>query len=167
MSAELKPGDDAPSFILPSSDGKKVDLASYRGKSHVVLYFYPKDDTPGCTKEACAFRDSFAELKKAKAVVLGVSLDPLASHQKFVEKYTLPFLLLSDADAAVSKAYGVYKLKNMYGRKFWGIERSTFLIDPDGKISHLFRKVKVDAHLDEVLSALEESRAVRKKAGSK
>lgn len=167
MSAELKPGDDAPSFILLSSDGKKVDLASYRGKSHVVLYFYPKDDTPGCTKEACAFRDSFAELKKAKAVVLGVSLDPLASHQKFVEKYTLPFLLLSDADAAVSKAYGVYKLKNMYGRKFWGIERSTFLIDPDGKISHLFRKVKVDAHLDEVLSALEESRAVRKKAGSK
>jgi peroxiredoxin Q/BCP len=167
MPTELKPGDDAPPFILPSSDGKEIDLASYRGKNHVVLYFYPKDDTPGCTKEACAFRDSFAELKKAKAVVLGVSLDPLASHQKFVEKYTLPFLLLSDTDAAVSKAYGVYKLKNMYGRQFWGIERSTFLIDPTGKISHLFRKVKVDAHLEEVLSALTESRTVQKKGGTK
>lgn len=166
MSAELKPGDDAPSFILPSSDGKRVDLTSYRG-SHVILYFYPKDDTPGCTKEACAFRDAFAELKKAKAVVLGVSLDPLASHQKFVEKYTLPFLLLSDTDAAVSKAYGVYKLKNMYGRQFWGIERSTFLIDPKGKINHLFRKVKVDVHLDEVLSALKESKPVWKSGGSK
>lgn len=154
MAAELKPGDDAPSFILPSSDGKEVDLTSYRGKRPVVLYFYPKDDTPGCTKEACAFRDAFAELKKTKAVVLGVSLDPLASHQKFAEKYTLPFLLLSDTDAAVSKAYGVYKLKNMYGRKFWGIERSTFVIDPKGKITHLFRRVKVNLHLDEILSAL-------------
>ncbi|MDC4205044.1 MAG: thioredoxin-dependent thiol peroxidase [Candidatus Manganitrophus sp.] len=160
MTSELKPGDDAPLFILPSSDGKKVDLTAYRGKSHVILYFYPKDDTPGCTKEACAFRDSFAELKKAKAVILGVSLDPLASHQKFVEKYALPFLLLSDTDAAVSKAYGVYKLKNMYGRKFWGIERSTFLIDPKGKVTHLFRRVKVDAHLDEVLSALKELKRV-------
>lgn len=160
MTSELKPGDDAPLFILPSSDGKKVDLTAYRGKCHVILYFYPKDDTPGCTKEACAFRDSFAELKKAKAVILGVSLDPLASHQKFVEKYTLPFLLLSDTDAAVSKAYGVYKLKNMYGRKFWGIERSTFLIDPKGKVTHLFRRVKVDAHLDEVLSALKELKRV-------
>jgi len=167
MSSELKPGDEAPPFILPSSDGKKVDLTSYRGKSHVVLYFYPKDDTPGCTKEACAFRDAFTELKKANAVVLGVSLDPLASHQKFIEKYTLPFLLLSDTDAAVSKAYGVYKLKRMYGRQFWGIERSTFLIDPKGKIRHLFRKVKVDLHLDEVLSALKESRTARKNAGSK
>lgn len=160
MTSELKPGDDAPLFILPSSDGKKVDLTSYRGKRHVILYFYPKDDTPGCTKEACAFRDSFAELEKEKAVILGISLDPLASHQKFVEKYTLPFLLLSDTDAAVSKAYGVYKLKNMYGRKFWGIERSTFLIDPKGKVTHLFRRVKVDAHLDEVLSALKELKRV-------
>ena len=160
MTSELKSGDDAPLFILPSSDGKKVDLTAYRGKRHVILYFYPKDDTPGCTKEACAFRDSFAELKKAKAVILGVSLDPLASHQKFIEKYTLPFLLLSDTDAAVSKAYGVYKMKNMYGRKFWGIERSTFLIDPKGKVTHLFRRVKVDAHLDEVLSALKELKRV-------
>ncbi len=160
MAAELKSGDDAPSFILPSSDGKEVDLTSYRGKSPVVLYFYPKDDTPGCTKEACAFRDALAELKKAKAIVLGVSLDPLASHQKFAEKYTLPFLLLSDTDAAVSKAYGVYKLKNMYGRQFWGIERSTFVIDPKGKITHLFRRVKVDVHLDQVLSALKELKRV-------
>ncbi len=162
MTPALKPGDDAPAFILPASDGKEVDLASYRGKSHVVLYFYPKDNTPGCTKEACSFRDSFAELKKAKAAVLGVSLDPLASHQKFIEKYTLPFLLLSDTDATVSKAYGVYKLKQMYGREFWGIERSTFLIDPKGKITHLFRRVKVEPHVEEVLSALKVSKMVRK-----
>lgn len=161
MASELKPGDDAPTFVLPSSDSKEIDLASYRGKN-VILYFYPKDDTPGCTKEACSFRDSFAELKKAKAVVLGVSLDPLASHEKFIKKYTLPFPLLSDTDATVSKAYGVYKLKNMYGRKFWGIERSTFVIDPKGKISHLFRRVKVDDHVDEILSALKGSPAVRK-----
>lgn len=167
MTSELEPGDDAPPFILPSSDGKKVDLTSYRGKNHVLLYFYPKDDTPGCTKEACAFRDSFAKFKKAKAVVLGVSLDPLASHQKFAEKHTLPFLLLSDTDAAVSKAYGVYKLKSMYGRQFWGIERSTFLIDPKGKITHLFRRVKVDDHLDQVLSAVEESKRVWKTVGPK
>ena len=162
MASELKPGDDAPTFTLPSSDGREVDLASYRGKNHVVLYFYPKDDTPGCTREACSFRDSFAALKKAKAVVLGVSLDPLASHEKFVKKYTLPFPLLSDTDAAVSKVYGVYKLKNMYGRQFWGIERSTFVIDPAGKISHLFRRVKVDAHVDEILSALKGSQKARK-----
>jgi|SRR5579884_336485 len=161
MTSELKPGDDAPIFTLPSSEGKEVDLTSYRGKT-VVLYFYPKDDTPGCTKEACSFRDSFAELKKAKAVVLGISLDPPASHQKFIQKYTLPFPLLSDTDATVSKAYGTYKLKNMYGKKFWGIERSTFVIDPKGKISHIFRRVKVDGHIDEILSALKESRMVRK-----
>ncbi|TAJ98514.1 MAG: thioredoxin-dependent thiol peroxidase [Candidatus Manganitrophaceae bacterium] len=162
MAEELKPGDDAPTFILPSSDGGEADLTSYRGKT-VVLYFYPKDDTPGCTKEACAFRDSFAALKKAKAVVLGVSLDPLPSHQKFIQKYTLPFPLLSDADAAVSKAYGVYKLKSLYGRQFWGIERSTFIIDPKGKISHLFRRVKVDSHVEEILSALKKPATVRKR----
>jgi peroxiredoxin Q/BCP len=160
--ADLEPGDAAPLFSLPSSEGGKIDLSAYRGKSAVILYFYPKDNTPGCTKEACAFRDGFAKLKKANGVVLGVSLDPIASHEKFIQKYSLPFPLLSDEDATVSKAYGVYKLKNMYGRKFWGIERSTFVIDPKGKIVQAFRKVKVDPHFDEVLSALKEAQAARK-----
>lgn len=162
MASNLEPGDEAPKLILPSSEGGKIDLASYRGKNDVVLYFYPKDDTPGCAKEACAFRDGFAKLKKTNAVVLGVSLDPIASHEKFIRKYSLPFPLLSDEDAAVSKLYGVYKLKNMYGRKFWGIERSTFLIDREGKIVRAFRKVKVDSHFDEIFSALQEARAARK-----
>ncbi|MBI3803788.1 MAG: thioredoxin-dependent thiol peroxidase [Nitrospirae bacterium] len=162
MTKPLEPGDEAPPFTLPSSEGKEIDLASYRGKRSVVLYFYPKDDTPGCTKEACFFRDAFSDFKKSKGVILGVSLDPLAAHEKFIKKYTLPFPLLSDADGAVSKAYGVYKLKNMYGRKFWGIERSTFVIDPDGKITHLFRRVKVESHIEEVLAALKASRLVRK-----
>ncbi|MGB3941529.1 MAG: thioredoxin-dependent thiol peroxidase [Candidatus Manganitrophaceae bacterium] len=157
MATDLKPGDDAPPFVLPSSDGKTVDSTSFRGKKHVVLFFYPKDDTPGCTKEACSFRDAVGAFKKAGAVILGVSLDPISSHLKFIEKYNLPFLLLSDEDASVSKAYGVYTLKNMYGKKYWGIERSTFVIDPNGKISHLFRKVKVDPHVDEVLAALKGS----------
>ena len=162
MSDELKPGDEAPLFTLPSSEGGKIDLSSYRGKNDVILYFYPKDDTPGCTKEGCNFRDAFSELKKGKGAVLGVSLDPLESHQKFIQKYDLPFPLLSDEDAAVSKAYGVYKLKNMYGKKFWGIERSTFLIGKDGRLIKIFRRVKVDQHLDEVLSALQEAQAGRK-----
>lgn len=162
MATELEPGVLAPLFSLPSSEGTPIDLAAYRGKKSVVLYFYPKDDTPGCTKEACAFRDGFATLEKANAVVLGISLDPIASHEKFIKKYSLPFPLLSDEDAAVSKAYGVYKLKNMYGRKFWGIERSTFVIDPEGKIVQIYRKVKVDPHFDEVRSALKAARAARK-----
>lgn len=149
----LNPGDEAPLFTLPSVEGE-VGLKSYRDKKKVVLYFYPKDNTPGCTKQACAFRDALEEIKKANAVVLGVSLDSVESHRKFTEKYSLPFTLLSDADAAVSKRYGVYKLKKMYGREFWGIERSTFLIDLDGRIIRSFPKVKVDAHLAEVLSEL-------------
>jgi peroxiredoxin Q/BCP len=154
----LNPGDEAPLFSLPSVDGE-VGLKSYRDKKNVVLYFYPKDNTPGCTKQACAFRDALAEIKKANAVILGVSLDSLDAHRKFSEKFTLPFSLLSDSDAAVSKEYGVYKLKKMYGREFWGIERSTFLIDLSGRIIRLFPKVKVDAHIDEVLSALKEAKA--------
>jgi peroxiredoxin Q/BCP len=161
MTPNLNPGDEAPLFTLSSSEGGEVDLKSYRNKKNVILYFYPKDNTPGCTKQACAFRDTLAEMKKANGVILGVSLDSIESHQRFIQKYTLPFILLSDSDAAVSKAYGVYKLKKMYGREFWGIERSTFLIDLNGRIVQSFPRVKVDGHIDEVLFALKQ--AERKK----
>ena len=114
----------------------------------MVLYFYPKDDTPGCTKESCDFRDAGTPIKKAGAVILGVSLDGKESHQKFIKKFDLPFTLLSDEEATVSKAYGCYKEKNMYGRKYWGIERSTFVIDQTGKLKAIFRKVKVDGHVE-------------------
>lgn len=153
MATELKVGDKAPEFSLPDQDGKKVTLKDLKGRQ-VVLYFYPKDDTPGCTKEACSFRDSLGPIKKAGAVVLGVSLDDGSSHQRFIAKYGLPFSLLSDEDGAVSKAYGVYKQKNMYGKKYWGIERTTFVIDPAGRLKAVFNKVKVDGHLDEVLAVL-------------
>jgi len=153
MAKDLAVGDKAPDLSLPDQSGETVNLKDFKGKQ-VVLYFYPKDDTPGCTKEACSFRDSETALKKAGAVVLGVSLDGQTSHQKFITKFKLPFTLLSDEDAAVSKAYGVYKLKNMYGRTYWGLERSTFVIDPAGKLKAIFRKVKVDGHTEEVLDAL-------------
>lgn len=153
MASELKVGDKAPDFALKNEGGKTIALKALHGKP-VVLYFYPKDDTPGCTKEACGFRDSMASIRKTGAVVLGVSLDDEASHQKFIAKYDLPFSLLVDADKKVSKAYGVYVQKNMYGKKYWGIERSTFVIDPEGKLSAIFRKVKVDGHVEEVLTAL-------------
>lgn len=155
----LKPGDPAPNFTLPSTEGSDIDLRAFQGKSRVVLYFYPKDDTPGCTKEACFFRDAFPQFKKENAVILGVSLDPLEAHHKFMKKYALPFPLMSDAEGAVSKAYGVYKLKKMYGREFFGIERSTFVIDERGLIVQLFRGVKVDPHIEEVLSVLKTSTA--------
>ena len=138
MADELNVGAKAPDFSLPDQDGSTVTLKSLKGKQ-VVLYFYPKDDTSGCTKEACDFRDSLAPIKKAGAVVIGVSKDGKASHQKFIE---------------VCKAYGVYKEKSMYGRKYLGIERSTFVIDATGRIKALFRKVKVPGHVDEVLAAL-------------
>ena len=153
MAAELISGKKAPDFSLPDQTGQAVSLKQFKGKP-VVLYFYPKDDTPGCTKEACDFRDSKARIAKTGAVVLGVSLDGPDSHRKFIGKFSLPFSLLCDEDAGVSKAYGVYKEKNMYGKKYWGIERSTFVIDGAGTIKALFRKVKVDGHVDEVLDAL-------------
>jgi len=153
MAKDLAVGDKAPDLSLPDQSGETVSLKDFKGKQ-VVLYFYPKDDTPGCTKEACSFRDSDAALKKAGVVVLGVSMDGQTSHQKFITKFKLPFTLLSDEDAAVSKAYGVYKLKNMYGRTHWGLERSTFVIDQAGKLKAIFRKVKVDRHTEEVLDAL-------------
>jgi thioredoxin-dependent peroxiredoxin len=151
----LKVGDKAPDFTLPSDGGGKVSLKALKGKA-VVLYFYPKDDTPGCTKEACNFRDGFAEIKKAGAVVLGVSADSVESHKKFKEKFELNFPLLADMDKKIIEAYDTWKEKSMYGRKYMGIERTTYIIDADGKISHIFPKVKVGEHYDEVLAALKE-----------
>ena len=153
MPKELIPQTKAPDFTLPNEKGKRVSLKQFKGQQ-VVLYFYPKDDTPGCTKESCGFRDAITPIQKTRAAVLGVSLDGQASHKKFIAKYGLPFSLLSDEDAKISKAYGVYKQKNMYGKKFWGIERSTFVIDGSGKLKAIFRKVKVDGHVEEVLAAL-------------
>jgi peroxiredoxin Q/BCP len=154
-------GDLAPGFALLASDGRQVDLNDYRGKNDVVLYFYPKDDTPGCTREACDFRDAVSEFSALGAVILGVSGDASASHQRFSQKYALPFTLLSDPDFAVCKAYGVYKLKQMYGKTFWGIERTTFLIDRTGQITQVFLRVKVEAHIDAVLSALKTAQSTR------
>lgn len=149
----LKVGDKAPSFALPTGDGKVVDLKDLRGKK-VVLYFYPKDDTSGCTKEACSFQDNLASVKRKGAVVLGVSADSVESHVKFASKYQLKFPLLSDERKEMSRAYGVWKEKSMYGRKFLGIERTTFIIDEQGTITHIFPKVKVEGHTKEVLEAL-------------
>ena len=153
MAAELTVGKEVPDFSLPNETGKMVSLKNLRGKQ-VVLYFYPKDDTPGCTKEACGFRDSITSILKTGSVVLGVSLDGQESHRKFVAKHDLPFSLLSDEDATVSKTYRVYTQKSMYGKKYWGIERSTFVIGPDGIMKAIFRKVKVDGHVNEVLTVL-------------
>jgi len=149
----LTVGMPAPEFNLPSTLGRKVSLSEFRGK-RVILYFYPKDDTPGCTQEACAFRDNLSRIEAKDAVVLGVSLDDELSHQRFAQKYNLTFPLLSDMDAAVSRQYGVYKEKNLYGRSFWGIERTTFAIDREGKVENVFRRVKVEGHADEVLATL-------------
>lgn len=148
----LNVGDKAPDFHLMGDHGKQVRLKELA--KTVVLYFYPKDDTPGCTKQACAFRDDFSAYEKKKALVFGVSLDPVASHQKFKKKFDLPFILLADEGAVVSKKYGVYKQKSMYGRTYWGIERTTFVIDADAKIKAIFPKVKVDGHSAEILAAL-------------
>ncbi|MCX7717442.1 MAG: thioredoxin-dependent thiol peroxidase [Candidatus Sumerlaeaceae bacterium] len=151
-------GKAAPAFSLEASNGKTLKLADLAGK-WVVLYFYPKDDTPGCTREACSFRDNYKRLEALGAVVLGVSGDDLKSHDKFIHKYDLPFLLLSDPDHAVATKYGVWKEKNMYGRKVMGIERSTFLIDPEGRIVRVWRKVKVEGHVDEILDELRAANA--------
>ncbi|MGH7146452.1 MAG: thioredoxin-dependent thiol peroxidase [Nitrospiraceae bacterium] len=153
MAKTVDAGDRAPNFSLTDQTGQTVRLKDFKG-TPVVLYFYPKDDTPGCTKEACNFRDAETAVKRTGAVVLGVSMDAAASHQKFIAKYKLPFSLLCDEEAKVSKTFGVYKLKSMYGRTYWGIERSTFVIDGSGVIKAAFRKVKVDGHAGEVLAAL-------------
>ncbi len=151
----LEPGDRAPGFSLPADDGTTVSLEDLRGRT-VVLYFYPKDDTTGCTKEACEFRDSWQQVRQSGAVVLGVSPDPVSSHQKFKRKYQLPFPLLADTDHKVASAYGAWGQKSMYGRKYQGILRTTFLIDPDGRIAKVFEKVRPAGHAAEVLAALGE-----------
>ena len=149
----LEVGKKAPAFKLPDASGKKVSLSDFKGKK-VVLYFYPKDMTSGCTQEACDFRDSFPDFSKLKTVVIGVSADSASLHQKFTEKYSLPFVLLSDENKEVLEKYGVWKEKSMYGRKYMGIERTTFVIDEDGKIQNIFTKVKVVGHVDEILKVL-------------
>ncbi len=154
QAADLKVGQKAPPFTLLDDNGQKVSLSDLRG-GKVVLYFYPKDDTPGCTREACAFRDGIEDLQDSRAVVLGVSADSVESHKKFSTKYDLNFPLLSDVDKRALQAYGVWKEKSLYGRKFMGIERTTFVIDEEGTISHIFTKVKVDGHLEDVLGELE------------
>lgn len=150
---DLQIGDTAPDFKLPASGGKNISLSDYKG-SKLILYFYPKDDTPGCTKEACIFRDNLSDLNKLNASVLGASKDSIAKHEKFVDKYDLTFPLLSDEKETLCKDYGVWVEKNMYGRKYMGIERSTFLIDENGKIAHIWRKVKVKDHMDGILQIL-------------
>lgn len=149
----LKEGDPAPDFSAPTNGGGNVSLAGLQGKN-VILYFYPKDDTPGCTKEACAFRDNFAAFKKKGAVVLGVSTDPVKAHDKFVEKFKLPFTLLADVDKKIVTAYGVWGEKSFMGRKYMGTHRVTFLIGPDGRIKKIWPLVKPDEHAAEVLAAL-------------
>lgn len=151
----LKIGDKAPSFKLKNQDDKLVSLSDLKGKP-VVLYFYPKDDTSGCTKEACNFRDEFPKFGKMKAEIIGVSADPVESHKKFAQKYKLPFNLLSDEKKEVLEKYGVWQEKSMYGKKYMGIVRTTFIIDAKGKISKIFPKVKVDNHNQEVMEALKE-----------
>src|SRR6266481_3271952 len=148
----LKEGTAAPAFTTKDAEGDIVRLKDFRGQK-VVLYFYPKDDTPGCTKEACSFRDGYSKFKKRDIVVLGVSLDSEASHKKFATKYKLPFTLLADTDHAISDAYGVYGQKKFMGRSYMGVNRMTFLIDEKGKIKKVFEKVKPDDHAQEVLDA--------------
>ena len=152
-SGSLKIGSRAPAFSLPNEKGQLVKLSELKGKQ-VVLFFYPKDDTPGCTKEACSFRDGLQAIRKKGAVVFGVSADSVDSHQRFSKKFSLNFPLLSDESKATIQAYGVWKEKSMYGRKYMGIERTTVLIDKDGTIMRVFPKVKVDGHYAEVLDAL-------------
>lgn len=152
----LQEGQPAPDFRGVTTEGQDVSLADYRGQ-WLILYFYPKDDTPGCTKEACSFRDHYSTLTGTNAAVLGVSLDSAESHQKFTRKFGLPFNLLADTDATVSTAYGVYGEKSNYGKTYMGIIRTTFLIDPQGVIRTIFRKVDVDNHATELLAAIKEA----------
>ncbi len=151
--AELKPGDKAPDFSLPSSEGNTVSLKDLRGKK-VVLFFYPKDDTPGCTKEACSFRDNLARVKRKGAVIYGVSADSVKSHKKFIEKFDLTFPLLSDESKEMVNAYGVWQKKTFMGKSYMGIVRTTLIIDESGRIAHIFPNVKVEGHTDAVLEHL-------------
>jgi peroxiredoxin Q/BCP len=153
MTTTLLPviGKPAPDFTLPSTTGESVSLKQFKGKKTVVLYFYPKDETPGCTREACDFRDHFPDFERHGVVVLGVSTDGLESHRHFMDKHHLPFVLLADEDASVSKMYGVYKQKNLYGKKYMGIERTTFVVDRTGRVAQIYPKVKVEGHIQSLL----------------
>ncbi len=153
LELKLKQGDPAPEFTAVTNGGGEVSLSDFKGQ-HVILYFYPRDNTPGCTKEACAFRDEFAQFKKQGAVVLGVSTDSAKSHDKFVDKYKLPFPLLADEDKKIAQAYGAWGQKSFLGRKYMGTHRVTFLIGPDGKIKKSWPNVKPAEHAQEVLHAL-------------
>lgn len=150
---KLKEGDVAPAFTAPTSGGPTASLADFKGRP-VILYFYPRDDTPGCTKEACAFRDAFADFTAKGAVVLGVSADSVKSHDKFIQKFKLPFTLLADEDKRIVEAYGVWGEKSFMGRRYQGIHRVTFLIGGDGRIQKIWPKVKPEEHAAEVLAAL-------------
>ena len=154
---EPRVGDAAPNFQLPSTRGKDTTLQEFRGRD-VILYFYPKDDTPGCTAEACAFRDKEGDLSKSGAVILGVSTDPLPSHEKFRDKYKLNFPLLSDQTADVSKMYGAWKEENMYGRRTWGVARMTYWIGADGRIKKIWKKVDATNHAAQILADLQAAR---------
>lgn len=148
-------GKSAPAFSLDTDAGEKLSLKDLKGRP-VVLYFYPKDDTPGCTVEACEFRDAFPRFKGSKAVILGISPDSVKSHQRFKEKFDLPFTLLADEDHAIAEKYGVWQKKSMYGRTYMGIARTTFVIDKDGKVAKIFEKVKPKGHAEEVEQAIDE-----------
>lgn len=155
MSDWLEPGTPMPSFTLADHTGAKVKSSQWKGKP-LVIYFYPKDDTPGCTKEACAFRDASQPLEKLDAAVVGISCDPPDSHSKFRDKYELNFPLLSDLEHQVAEKFGAWREKNMYGKKSMGVQRSTFLIGPDGRVVKVWKRVQVDSHADDVLKALAE-----------
>jgi peroxiredoxin Q/BCP len=154
MGEWIEEGKPAPAFKLQADDGSTVQLSDLKGKT-VVLYFYPKDDTPGCTKEACGFRDRYADIQKLGAVVLGVSPDDEASHGKFRDKFSLNFPLLADPGHAIAEKYGAWREKNMYGKKSMGIQRSTYIIGPDGKVQKVWKAVKAEAHPQQVLEALQ------------
>lgn len=155
--AALKTGNKAPDFTLPTDGGGSVTLSKFKGQP-VVLYFYPKDDTPGCTQESCDFRDNLTAFKRLKVQVIGISKDSVKKHDKFKEKYELNFPLASDEEGGVCEKYGVWVEKSMYGKKYMGIERSTFLIDEDGKIAHIWRKVSVTDHVTEILQILKDQK---------
>lgn len=149
----MKIGQKAPEFKVLSDEGKRISLSDFKGKK-VVLYFYPRDNTPGCTRESCAFRDGLGKIKRKGAVVLGVSTDSVASHKSFKRKFDLNFPLLSDPEKQIANAYGVWKQKSLYGKRYMGLERTTFLMDETGRVARIFPKVQVDGHFDEVLAAL-------------
>lgn len=152
--AQLKEGEKAPDFKLPASSGKDISLGDFKGKKRVVLYFYPKDDTPGCTVEACGFRDKIREIEKQGAVVLGVSPDGTDSHRRFIDKFKLPFTLLADESKKMLADYGVWVQKSMYGREYMGVARKTFIIGKDGTVEKIYEKVSPEGHNDEVLGFL-------------